>query len=64
MYEDIFGFVQKQKGVTALYNKLLEIRKSLVDENLVKSASLSTSAEVLECDDILLDSIIQDTFGK
>ena len=64
VYEDIFSDVQKQKEVTALYERLLEIRKSLVDENLVKSTSPSTSAEVLECDDSLLDCIFHDTFGK
>ena len=31
-YDDIFGCVSKQKEVTVLFAKLLEIRKRLIDE--------------------------------
>ena len=32
VYDDIFGSVSKQKEVTVLFSKLLEIRKHLIDE--------------------------------
>ena len=32
VYDDIFGCVSKQKEVTVLFSKLLEIRKRLIDE--------------------------------
>ena len=58
VYEDIFDDHLKQKEATHLFGKLLKMRDSLVDKDLRWKPAPSTSAEMLEDDDNLLDSIV------
>ena len=64
VYEDIFGDYLKQKEVTHLFAKLINIRDSLVDKNLRWIPAPSTSAEMLEDDDNLRASIAHNPSGK
>ena len=47
-YEDIFDEAKKQKEITALYKKIIEIRNNLVEETLAQAQDPSTDTLVLE----------------
>ena len=52
-YKDLFENVQKQKAITNLFERLLKIRNSLVDENLMKKPNPSITAQMLKISDNL-----------
>ena len=51
LYEDIFEDVAKQKVITSLFTKIIEIRKTLLNENLSTPAVLETSNDLQHCID-------------
>ena len=63
-YNDLFEDTQKQKEITVLFSRLLDIRETLVDEDLVKMTNPSSSAEMLKSNDNLPRCIVQCSFGK
>ena len=63
IYDDIFADHQKQKRITHLFYKFLEIRNNLLDENL-SIRDPSTLAEVLRRNDNLHNCIVRYSFGK
>ena len=63
-YKDLFENEQKQKRITNLFERLLKIRNSLVDENLVKKTNPSITAQMLKNSDNLHKCIVHYTLGK
>ena len=47
MYDDIFKDIKRQKGITALFKVLLDIRRKLKDEFQLSQLNPCISAEVL-----------------
>ena len=64
VYNDLFEDTPKQKEITVLFSRLLDIRETLVDEDLVKMTNPSSSAEMLKSNDDLPCCIVQCSFGK
>ena len=64
VYSDIFAGVCKQKAIINLFERLLEIRSSLVDENLEKINDPSISVQMLRNSDNLQDCTVHYSFGK
>ena len=64
VYNDLFEDTLKQKEITVLFSRLLDIRETLVDEDLVKMTNPSSSAEMLKSNDDLQRCIVQCSFGK
>ena len=52
-YEDIFEDVAKQKVIASLFTKILEIRKTFLNENLSTPVVLETSNDLQHCFDNL-----------
>ena len=63
-YEDIFADHEKQKQITHLFKELLQIRTSLVGENLCPESAPSNSTGLLEDSDDLHNSIVHCPLGK
>ena len=63
-YVDIFGDHFKQKQITHLLSRLINIRNKLLDKNLRRITDPSMSADVLENSVYLLDSIVHYSSGK
>ena len=63
-YEDIFADHGKQKQITHLFKELLQIRTSLVGENLYPESAPSNSTRLLEDSDNLHKSIVHCPLGK
>ena len=63
-YEDIFKETKRQKEITHLFQKLLNIRKEEENKNKTCKAAPSISAEMLENDDDIQTSIVHHFSGK
>ena len=64
VYQDIFADHTKQKEITHLLSKLIDVRNELLDKNLCKVRDPSISGEVLEDSVNLLDCIVHYSSGK
>ena len=64
VYQDIFADHTKQKEITHLLSKLIDVRNELLDKNLCKVRDPSISGEVLEDSVNLLDCIVHYFSGK
>ena len=64
VYQDIFADHTKQKEITHLLSKLIDVRNELLDKNLCKVRDPSISEEVLEDSVNLLDCIVYYSSGK
>ena len=51
LYQDIFENAAKQKVITSLFKKIIEIKKTLQNENLSTLAVLATSNDSKHCID-------------
>ena len=64
VYEDIFKGTRRQKEITHLYQKLLNIRREEENENTTCGAAPSIYTKMLENDDNIQTSIVHHFSGK